>query len=77
MERRKRCEGCIYDSLGQRDHMGYGGCLSNDVEDTRLPVYINGIKYNYSLVDKNLYNLQNQIICGYDFDKGLLIPINP
>jgi hypothetical protein len=78
MERSKTCEGCIYDSLGQRDHMGYGGCLSDDLEDTtKLPVYINGVKYYYSLLDKNLYNSHNQIICGYDFGKGLLVPINP
>jgi hypothetical protein len=78
MERSKTCEGCIYGSLGQRDHMEDGGCLSDYVEDnTRLPVYINGIKYYYSLLDKNLYNSHNQIICGYDFGKGLLVPINP
>ncbi len=23
-----KCEGCRYDCPGQRDHMGYGGCLS-------------------------------------------------
>jgi hypothetical protein len=76
MEKSKTCQGCIYNSLGQRHHMEEGGCLSDHVEDTRLPIYINGVKYYYSLVNKYLYNLQNQIICGYDFEKGILIPIN-
>jgi hypothetical protein len=78
MERSKTCYGCIYDCPGQRDHMEIGGCLNDDLEDTnKLPVYINTVKYYYSLVDKNLYNSRNQIICGYDFGKGLLVPVNP
>jgi hypothetical protein len=24
------CEGCLYNCPGQRDHMGYGGCLSEE-----------------------------------------------
>jgi hypothetical protein len=88
MERKETCQGCMYDSLGQRAHMGYGGCLSDDVDDfvifydleknsnNYLPVYINSIKYYYSLYSKYLHNAQGQIICHYNFEKGTLHPIN-
>jgi hypothetical protein len=75
MERSKTCQGCIYDSPGQLAHMEEGGCLSAKVEDEYLPVYINGIKYNYSTISGYLYNLVNEIVCRYNFEKGTLHPI--
>ena len=77
MERSKTCQGCIYDSPGQLDHMEEGGCLSDYLEKDNdyLPVYINSFKYYYSVCSGYLYNLEYKIVCRYNIEKGTLHPI--
>ena len=87
MEKKQTCQGCIYDSLGQRDHMEEGGCLSDEFDTLKivydveknsgkyLPVYINNIKYYYSLFTGYLHNSKDEIVCRYNFEKGTLHPI--
>ena len=50
----QECEGCKYNCPGQRDHMGYGGCLSEDLPSKKEPKIVSkrhfwdcGYDWNY------------------------------
>jgi hypothetical protein len=50
----QECEGCKYNCPGQRDHMGYGGCLSDDAPSKKEPKIVSkrhfwdcGYAWNY------------------------------
>jgi hypothetical protein len=54
-EKKKECEGCKYNSAGQRDHMGPGGCLeensnnnvnNNNNNNKKKKKECEGCKYN-------------------------------